>query len=188
MRTVSLLVLAASTMAISPENGLGEPPGSASTCGGELPAGLAVPAGNDLAFELQAEGVQVYACGETSGAFAWTFQAPEAKLLEPGGKPAGSHYAGPTWESSDGSKVAGAKVDGATPDPAAISWLLLRATSHGGSGRMAGVTFVQRVRTAGGNAPAAGCDAAHAGAVARVPYRAVYCFYRGNSTLGQPRR
>jgi hypothetical protein len=184
MRLVSLSVVAASTLAMS-LGGVGEPLGSASAsasasaCGGALPAGLAVPAGNDLAFELPADGVQVYACGGTGGAFAWTFQAPEAKLLEPGGQLAGSHYAGPTWESSDGSKVVGAKVDGATPDPAAIPWLLLRAASHAGSGRMAEVSFVQRVRTSGGNAPAGGCDAAHAGAVARVPYRAVYCFYRG---------
>jgi hypothetical protein len=183
MRLASLSVAAASTVAMSLGSGWGsglaEPPGSTSACGGSLPAGLAVPAGNDLAFEFQAEGVQVYACGGTSGAFAWAFQAPEAKLLGPGGQLAGSHYAGPTWESSDGSKVVAAKVDGATPDPAAIPWLLLRAASHAGSGRMAEVTFVQRVRTSGGNPPPGGCDAAHAGTVARVPYRAVYCFYRG---------
>jgi hypothetical protein len=179
MRLASLLVAAASAVAMSPGTGRGEPPGSASACGGGLPAGLAVPAGNDLALELQAEGAQVYVCGGSNGAFAWSFQAPEAKLLGPGGQLAGSHYAGPTWESSDGSKVVGAKVDAATPDPASIPWLLLRAAAHAGSGRMAEVTFVQRLRTSGGNAPAGGCDSAHAGAVVRVPYRAVYCFYRG---------
>jgi hypothetical protein len=43
---------------------------------------------------------------------------------------------------------------------------------------MADVTFVQRIRTAGGVAPSEGCSAATVGAEARVPYRAVYCFYR----------
>jgi len=147
-------------------------------CGGESPPALAVPAGNDLAFALEAEGVQVYACAASAASFAWTFQAPEAKLSEAGGPAAGTHYAGPTWESADGSKVVGAKLEAATPDAAAIPWLLLRAASHAGSGRMDAVTFVQRIRTSGGNPPQSGCDASHAGAVTRVPYRAVYCFYR----------
>ncbi len=151
-------------------------PGSART--GNVPAALAVPAGHELAFEVDAKGVQIYVCGESGGAPAWAFQAPEAKLVGPRGEPAGTHYAGPTWEAADGSKVVGAKVEGATPDPAAIPWLLLRAASHDGNGRMAAVTFVQRIQTRGGVAPAEGCGAATAGAVARVPYRAVYSFYR----------
>ena len=118
-----------------------------------MPPSLRAPAGSTLAFEVQAEGVQVYACAASGGSFAWTFRAPEAKLFEPGGQPAGTHYAGPTWEAGDGSKVVGAKVEGATPDPGAIPWLLLRATSHSGSGRMQQVTFVQRLQTSGGNAP-----------------------------------
>jgi len=42
-------------------------------------------------------------------------------------------YAGPTWESNDGSKAVGevkAKVNG--PDPNAIPWLLLSAKSTSG--------------------------------------------------------
>jgi hypothetical protein len=152
---------------------------AASPCEGEVPPPLAVPSGNELAFAVDADGAQVYACtAGAGGAFGWVFQAPEAKLSEPGGPAAGTHYAGPTWESTDGSKVVGAKVEAATPDATAIPWLLLRAASHAGNGRMAEVTFVQRVRTSGGNPPQGGCDAAHAGAVSRVPYRAVYCFYR----------
>jgi FtsP/CotA-like multicopper oxidase with cupredoxin domain len=151
-----------------------------SPCRAGLPAALAAPAGNELAFELQAIGVQVYACTGTIGAPAWTFQAPEATLTGPDGQAAGKHFAGPTWEGTDGSRVVGAKVAAATPDPAAIPWLLLGAASHAGGGRMAEVTFVQRVATSGGNAPAAGCDASHVGEVARVPYRAAYCFYRAS--------
>jgi len=45
------------------------------------------------------------------------------------------------------------------------------------------VTFVQRVKTGGGKAPASGCDAANAGREVRVPYTAEYFFYRG-STAG----
>jgi hypothetical protein len=159
-----------------------EPSAAPSPCHAGLPAGLAAPAGNELAFELQAVGVQVYACSATSGAPAWTFQAPEATLAGPDGQAAGKHFSGPTWEGTDGSRVVGAKVAAAIPDPSAIPWLLLGASSHVGGGRMADVTFVQRVATSGGNAPAGGCDASHVGKVARVPYRAAYCFYRARDS------
>ena len=147
-------------------------------CAEELPAELRVPEGNELAFGLAADGVQVYACAASGASYGWSFQAPEATLSEVTGGPAGTHGAGPTWRSDDGSSVGGEKVAAATPDASAIPWLLLRASSHEGSGRMADVTFVARIRTSGGTAPSQGCDAKHAGAVARVPYKAVYCFYR----------
>jgi hypothetical protein len=136
---------------------------------------LAVPAGNRLAFFFDATGVQIYAC-QTNG--AWTFQAPEATLYGRKGKVEGSHYAGPTWESKDGSQVVGSKLAGFAPDPTAIPWLLLKAISHAGDGRMEDVTYVQRLETVGGLAPTTGCDADHPGAVARVDYSATYYFYR----------
>lgn len=163
------------------------PEASPSSSSGEVPPSLAAPAGNDLAFDLLAEGVQIYSCATPSGAGAagpaWAFQAPEAMLRDERGQLAGTHRAGPMWEALDGSSVVGTKVEGATPDPASIPWLLLRATSHGGgSGRMADVTFVQRLQTSGGVAPSEACGAANIGAVARVPYRAVYRFYRGHES------
>lgn len=163
---------------------------SASACSGTMPSGLATPAGNRLAFELRAEGVQIYSCASSSGTSAdpaWTLQAPEATLVDERGQSAGTHRAGPTWESPDGSSVVGAKVQAATPDPAAIPWLLLRAASHGaGPGRMAEVTFVQRIKTSGGMAPSEACRPASAGTVVRVPYRAVYCFYRNENMRPDP--
>src|SRR6185312_7911007 len=88
------------------------------------PAALAVPAGNELAFHLDATGVQIYVCNGT----AWVFQAPRASLYNDGGHFTGLHFAGPTWQIKD-STVVGAKVAGATVDPTAIPWLLLRAVS-----------------------------------------------------------
>ena len=136
---------------------------------------LAVPAGNELAFHLDAVGVQIYTCKATATGFAWTFVAPEATLYRED-RVVGKHYAGPTWEYKDGSTVVGARVAGATPDPTSIPWLLLRAASHAGTGKMTPVTFIQRLETAGGIAPAAGCDATTVGAGARVPYTATYFF------------
>jgi hypothetical protein len=158
-----------------------EPAGGASACSGALPSALAAPAEHGLAFELRADGVQIYSCAQPAGAVrpAWALQAPEATLVDERGEQAGKHGAGPTWEALDGSSVVGAKVESATPDPTAIPWLLLRAVSHGaGQGRMADVTFVQRIQTSGGLAPSQGCSTATVGTVVRVPYQAVYCFHR----------
>jgi Protein of unknown function (DUF3455) len=166
---------------------------SAPTWSGMMPPSLAAPAGNELAFELRAEGVQIYSCarpaGGAAGVPAWAFQAPEATLTDPRGRSAGKHGAGPTWEALDGSIVQGAKVEASTVDASAIPWLLLRAASHaGGRGQMTDVTFVQRVDTSGGNAPAEGCSSETLGAVARVPYRAVYRFYRSSEYRADGRR
>src|SRR5262249_61330423 len=108
--------------------------------------------------------------------FVWTFQAPAAVLYDSDGNEVAIHYAGPTWESESGSKVVGARVAGVTVDPTAIPWLLLRAVSSEGPGVLDGTTYIQRVNTVGGLAPATPPTAA--GQVARVPYTADYFFFR----------
>jgi hypothetical protein len=152
------------------------------------PAALAVPDGNRMAFRLNAMGVQIYTCNATAtGGFAWTFVAPEADLTTRiGGIEVGLHYAGPTWELYDGSSVVGAKVAAATVATTAVPWLLLSAKSHAGQGFMTPVTYIRRVNTVGGLAPATGCDAAGVGAEARVNYTATYeYFMAGNG--GSPK-
>jgi hypothetical protein len=86
------------------------------------------------------------------------------------------HYAGPTWKSNSDSEVAGARLAGETVDATAIPWLLLRAVSTSGPGSFERTTFIQRVNTVGGLAPAA--PPTQAGAEARVGYTADYYFYR----------
>jgi hypothetical protein len=70
----------------------------------------------------------------------------------------GAHGAGPHWTSTvDGSVVNGTKVAQVdAPLATAIPWLLLRATSTSGMGVFSDVTYVQRVNTTGGKAPATG--------------------------------
>ena len=140
-----------------------------------------MPAGQQLGFQADAKGVQIYACqiAET-GEAKWVLSAPEAELFDAAGNLAGKHYAGPTWELVDGSKVAGTKLSEHTGDAGAIPWLVLRATTHEGQGSLANVTFIIRKNTSGGLAPATGCDAAHGGDTVRVPYGAVYAFYVGS--------
>ena len=145
-----------------------------------VPEALDVSANQQLALRARASGVQIYACtaGSDAAQFGWKLKAPEADLFDSGGRKIGRHYAGPTWEAADGSKVGAtvkARVD--APDGKAIPWLLLAATSNEGNGVLARVANIQRLNTAGGDPPAQACDAAHAGTESRVPYTASYYFY-----------
>jgi hypothetical protein len=139
------------------------------------------PAGSSVYLEALATGVQIYECRLKAGttSYEWTFVAPEATLASRAGAPLGRHYAGPSWESAQGQKIVG-EVKGRQNAPAAgaIPWLLLTTKSARGSGSYADAKFIQRVDTAGGIAPATGCDAGTAGGMSRVPYTATYYFYR----------
>ena len=155
---------------------------SSSPAAAPLPDALRAPAPQTLVTEVRASGVQIYECKaakEDAARYEWTLRAPEANLLAPKGRVIGKHYAGPTWESEDGSKVVGTVVarEGG-PDATAIPWLLLRAASTTGPGIFADVKSIQRVHTVGGKAPADGCTATDAGKVLRVAYSADYRFYR----------
>jgi Protein of unknown function (DUF3455) len=146
-----------------------------------VPAALQPAAGEKRAFVQHARGVQIYNCAAADGAApAWAFVAPEAELFDSAASTTviGSHGAGPSWQSPDGSKVAGKlKSRADAPTAGAIPWLLLATTSTGGAGKMAGVSSIQRVNTTGGVAPGGGCMSKDdVGKLARVPYTADYVF------------
>jgi hypothetical protein len=146
----------------------------------EVPEAIEAPADQRLLFHAAAVGVQIYACTAKEGGYEWVLKAPDADLLGPRGEKLGTHYAGPTWEASDGSKVVGAlKAKADAPDANAVPWLLLESKQNEGNGAFAAVKSVQRVDTRGGKAPATGCDAAHLGTEIRVGYEATYYFYGG---------
>jgi uncharacterized protein DUF3455 len=140
-----------------------------------VPDNLKPPAGASLILQAKAAGDQIYVCDGSS----WTFSRPDARLFDEAGKQIGTHFAGPTWEHNDGSRVIGKAVANATPDPDSIPWLLLEAKGHEGSGLLSTVTSIQRIETKGGKAPAEGCDAAHKGQETRAHYTATYLFYSG---------
>lgn len=148
---------------------------------GDVPASLQVAADEVLTQKLHAVGVQIYAClaGKDAPAhYEWTLKAPEAELSDRAGNKIAKHYAGPTWEARDGSKVTGevmARVD--SPDGNGVAWLLLSAKSTSGNGIFAAVRHIQRLHTVGGKAPSVGCGQASAGSEVRVPYSAEYRFY-----------
>jgi hypothetical protein len=132
------------------------------------------------AIEAFGKGVQIYTCKATNGVYAWSLKAPDANLLDAKGRVIGKHFAGPTWQASDGSTVVGESLNASpSPDAGAIPWLVLHAKSHNGSGTMTAVQYIVRTRTEGGVAPSSGCDASHVGNEIHVPYSAIYLFFRG---------
>ncbi|MGB9336744.1 MAG: DUF3455 domain-containing protein [Candidatus Acidiferrales bacterium] len=144
----------------------------------ELPQQLQPPANEQLLLQVHAKGDQVYTCKSDAAQFTWALKAPDAQLFDKNGKPFGKHFAGPSWEASDGSRVTGkAAANSPSPDADSIPWLLVTVVSHEGSGVLSRVTSIQRLNTKGGKAPASGCDASHAGQELRVPYSADYGFY-----------
>jgi hypothetical protein len=146
----------------------------------DIPAALQVPTNAVVALRAHGAGVQIYRCraGKDDAArVEWQLKEPEADLFDHGNK-IGRHYAGPTWEATDGSKVTGEVVARAdSPDPNAVAWLLLSAKSTSGNGLFGHVRFVQRLRTVGGNAPSVGCNQASVDSELRVSYSAEYWFY-----------
>jgi hypothetical protein len=149
----------------------------------DVPAALQVPAGQKLTRMLHATGVQIYQCKASTkdpSRYTWVYQEPKAELSDRSGKDIAHHYAGPTWEADDGSKVVGDVVARAdAPGAKGIQWLLLRSKSNTGKGIFAKVQSIQRLNTIGGLAPQDSCDASHADQRTRVAYSADYYFYNG---------
>jgi hypothetical protein len=147
----------------------------------KVPDKLMPGANESLAMIVPAKGVQIYECRarkDQVGEYEWAFVAPEADLFDARGHRTGRHYAGPHWESTDGSKILGTVKERAdAPVTDAIPWLLLAAKSVGSEGSFSKVTSIQRVNTVGGVAPKAGCSQATAGAPARINYTADYYFF-----------
>lgn len=150
-------------------------------CPPDVPAALNPPADATLAAALPAQGVQIYTCAipATGGAPAWTLKAPHAVLGKKNHDVQAIHFAGPSWQATDGSLVTATRAAASpAPDAADIPWLLLKAATHVGAGAFAPVTWIQRLATEKGPAPATGCDDAHLGTEVLVPYAADYFFYR----------
>ena len=162
----------------------------------EVPPTLEAPEGNTPYLIAHAIGTQNQVClPRTNGVgLGWTFYGPIATLYNPQDEQIATHYLSPnpdqsgaaraTWQDSrDGSTVwATTHVDPVTVDPTAIAWLLLRVVGDepglDGGDKLTRTTFIQRVNTVGGVAPATDC--APLGAKLFVPYETDYVFYRAD--------
>ena len=146
-----------------------------------VPGTIAVGDGHKPFLIGHATGVQIYDCQAIPGGHRWGFVAPRANLYDDSGKLLATHYGGPTWKARDGSTAVGRRDAGVPVDPTAIEWLRLSARGTAGpdGDRLADTTYIQRLNTVGGLAPApADCNADTTGARTEVPYTADYVFFK----------
>lgn len=163
-----------------------------------VPDGLNPPAGSTAFLIGHASGTQNYVCLPSDAGFAWTLVGPQATLFDDDNAQIITHFLSPnpaengtprpTWQHSADTSTVWAAVDASSTDanfvaPGAIPWLLLRivGTQYGPTSgdTMTATTFIQRVNTAGGVAPATGCsNATHVGKRRFVPYTTDYVFFK----------
>jgi hypothetical protein len=156
-------------------------------------------------------GTQNYVCTPSTtsvSGYAFSLFTPQATLFDDDGAQLITHFFSPnsdpqvkppeagtirvTWEDSrDSSRVWGfvaqQSTDGNFVRRDAVAWLLVQtsgvAAGPTGGDRMTKTTFIQRVNTVGGLAPATGCSSFEdLGRKAFVPYSADYFFYRKSHT------
>lgn len=150
-----------------------------------LPAAVQVPAGQRVAMETVGAGDITYECRakkDMPSDFEWVFVGPDAKLMDRAGKTIGRYFGPPaTWESNDGSKVTATQVAVAPAGAGNIPLQLVKANPAMGMGAMQGITYIQRVATQGGVAPAMACAAGNAGQKQVVKYQADYILWKAAS-------
>jgi hypothetical protein len=164
-----------------------------------VPTAVQVPAGNKLFLVGHASGTQNYICLPSGDSVKYVLFTPQATLFSDG-KQVTTHYFSPnpaeggtiraTWQHSrDTSTVWGeVKPGNSSSDPAyvapgAIPWLLVTKTGTqagpDGGDMLTATTYIQRLNTSGGVAPATGCSSpADVGNKAFVPYTTDYYFYK----------
>jgi hypothetical protein len=172
----------------------------------QVPGILEVQDGNTVFRIGHGFGTQNYVCAPSATSatgFAFALFTPQATLFDDAGDQLTTHFFSPnsdpsvkppeagairaTWEDSrDTSRVWAAVLQQSTDihfvRPDAVAWLLLQtsgvAVGPTGGDRLTKTTFIQRVNTVGGLAPASGCSTfADLGRRVFVPYSADYVFY-----------
>ncbi len=144
-----------------------------------IPDNLKVPDGHVLLLRAYGKGVQIYPCPfvdppkATPHAILLTDDSDEGDLVA-------IHFAGPSWQATDGSIVVGDAahaVHVVAPDTDGVDWLLLPAKSTTGNGLFSKVTYIQRVFTDGGKPTLAGCNEVPGQTQELIEYSAQYLFY-----------
>ena len=163
-----------------------------------VPDNLLVPAGNRAFLITHAVGTQSYICLPAGNKAEWTFVGPQATLFDDQSEQVLTHFLSPnpdesglprpTWQHSrDTSAVWAQRVDSApAPIAGAIPWLLLEIVGEEdgptGGDKVTRTTFIQRVNTTGGAAPATGCKVPKdLYKTTFVPYTSDYVFYQADT-------
>ena len=152
----------------------------------DLPANF--PLGNTRVATFYAEGVQKYKAqlksGSNPSAYEWVFVAPQANLYDATNKKAGTHSAGPSWQLTGiADSIFGQQFSpprtAVSSDPNGVDWLLLMPKNgKSPSGIFSSVSYIQRIATKGGKAPA--IPPQNATDTVDVKYTAIYRFTKKN--------
>jgi hypothetical protein len=161
-----------------------------------IPAAIEVPAnlpnGNTRVATYYAEGVQKYKAQPVAGTnpvtYQWVFVAPKADLYDASNKKVGTHGAGPYWQlfqtvpGSPNDSIFGqqfAPPKAASGGDGNIDWLqLIPKDSKTPTGIFANVSYIQRIATKGGKAPA--IAPVNVNDTIDVKYTAIYRFTKKN--------
>ena len=144
---------------------------------------IQVPAGHVVALETTAVGILNYECKANpamNGAIGWVLASPQADLMDRTGKNVGK-YSGPpaTWTHMDGSSVVGTQV-AIAPRPGAtnLAYQLSKGAPGAAPGAMQNITYIQRIKTKGGQDLSKACTQTDMGDKLTLPYQADYIFWK----------
>ena len=172
-----------------------------------VPDNLNVDEGNEVFLVGHGVGTQNYVCAPSATSatgFAFSLFTPQATLLDDTGEQLITHFFSPnndprvkppeagtirvTWEDSrDTSRVWAFLLQQSLDEHFvrrdSVAWLLLKKSGVDvgptGGDRLTKTTFIQRLNTVGGLAPASGCSTfADLNRRVHVPYFADYFFYK----------
>jgi hypothetical protein len=144
---------------------------------------IVVAAGNTVALETTASGLLHYECranATTAGTIGWALVRTEAELLDRTGKTVAKYTSPPdTWTHVDGSSVVGTQAAlaprvGATNLPQQLSTGASSATP----GVLQNVSYIQRVKTKGGQDLSKSCTQIDIGDKLTTSYQADYIFWK----------
>ena len=144
---------------------------------------IQVPPGNVVALETTAVGLLNYECKANpakGGNIGWVLVSPQAELMDRTGKKVAT-YSGPpaTWTHIDGSSVVGTQV-AVAPRPGAtnLDYQLSKGTPGAATGAMQNITYIQRIKTKGGQDLSKACTQTDMGDKLTLPYQADYIFWK----------
>ena len=144
---------------------------------------IQVPAGNVVALETTAVGLLNYECKANpamGGNIGWVLASPQAELVDRTGKVV-AKYSGPpaTWTHTDGSSVVGTQIAVAPrPGSTNLALQLVKGTPATMPGAMQNITYIQRIKTKGGQDFSKACTQADVGDKLTLPYQADYIFWK----------
>ena len=145
---------------------------------------IVVPPGNVVVLETTATGLLNYECKanpNNAGVVGWVLVSPEADLVDRTGKQV-AKYSGPpaTWTHMDGSRVVGQQIAIAPRSGSTnLAYQLSKGTPDlAAAGVLQNVTYIQRLKTKGGQDLSKSCQPNDMGDKLTLPYQADYLFWK----------